>query len=547
MNNEIEIKSLTPIKIANLHDLEYEKPTHALVRNTDLVLIRYGDEDVSVLYGRCLHRGALLADGDVVGDNLVCGVHKWDFRYVTGISEYNPNERLKKFHAWVKNYELFIDEQDIIEFERTFPQTMYKRHEYLGAYIAIHEDPAEPENNYIRNLAMKGLPGSHGEMVAMGVSRKLLPIWDKIQILPAQLANFPLFDHEPVSTSVIIGPQAKNPLKLDIPIFISDMSYGSLSEEAKISLAMGAEKAGTGICSGEGGMLPEEQTNNSRYFYEFASAKFGFTWDKLLKVQAFHFKGGQSAKTGTGGHLPGNKVVGKIAKVRGLEEGKDAISPSRFVDFNSFDDFKNFATQVREKTGGIPIGFKLSANHIEDDIDAALEIGVDYIILDGRGGGTGAAPKLFRNHISVPTIPALARARKLLDNRKRGDVTLIITGGLRTAPDFIKALALGADAIAVSNSALQAIGCQGMRACNTNNCPVGIATQKPHLRSRLDVNKSAEQLARFLISSIGLMKVMARACGHDSLAKFNVNDLSTFDEEMGKLTGIRYAGINSLD
>jgi glutamate synthase domain-containing protein 2 len=512
MNSKIEINSVKPIKIANLKELELKKLAHVLVRNTDLVLIKYTKEDVSVLYGRCLHRGALLSDGFIKNDNLVCGVHKWDFRYQTGISEYNPNERLQKFHAWVKEDEVYIDEQEIIEFERGFPQTMYKRDEYLGAYIAIHEDSAEPENKYIRNLAMKGLTGSHGEMVAMGVSRTLLPSWNNIQILTAQLANTPLFDKDPIETSVIIGPNAKKPLKLEIPIFVSDMSFGSLSEEAKIALARGAENAGTGICSGEGGMLPEEQDENSKYFYELASAKFGFTWDKLLKVQAFHFKGGQAAKTGTGGHLPGSKVVGKIAKVRGLEEGKDAISPSRFKDFNSLDDFKIFANQVRDKTGGIPIGFKLSANHIEDDIDAALEIGVDYIILDGRGGGTGAAPKLFRDHISVPTIPALARARKHLDNLGRRDITLVITGGLRTAPDFIKALALGADAIAVSNSALQAIGCQGMR-------------------------------TRFLKSSVELMKVMARACGHDSFSKFNINDLSTFDHEMSSLSGVKYSGI----
>jgi glutamate synthase domain-containing protein 2 len=123
---------------------------------------------------------------------------------------------------------------------------------------------------------------------------------------------------------------------------------------------------------------------------------------------------------------------------------------------------------------------------------------MDYVILDGRGGGTGAAPLLFRDHISVPTMPALARARAHLDRRGRRDVTLVITGGLRHAPDFAKALALGADAVAVANSAIQAIGCLGMRACNTNHCPVGIATQKPHLRARLPVDEAAHRLDRFL-------------------------------------------------
>ena len=321
------------------------------------------------------------------------------------------------------------------------------------------------------------------------------------------------------------------------------MSFGALSQEAKTALARGAELAGTGICSGEGGMLPEEQAENSRYFYELASARFGWSWDVLPKVQAFHFKGGQGAKTGTGGHLPGDKVVGKIAEVRHLPEGTAAISPARFPDWTSVDDFRRFADEVRERTGGIPIGFKLSAQHIEDDLDAALSIGVDYVILDGRGGGTGAAPLLFRDNISVPTIPALARARRHLDRRNRRDVTLVATGGLRHAPDFAKALALGADAVAVANSAIQAIGCLGMRACNTNNCPVGIATQQPHLRARLPVEEAAQRLNRFLRATVELMQILARACGHSHLREFSADDLTTFDREMAHLTGIAYGGV----
>ena len=375
----------------------------------------------------------------------------------------------------------------------------------------------------------------------MGVDRNTLPKWDNIQFLPAQLATRPLLDEESVATKVVIGPNAKKPLELDIPLFVSDMSFGALSREAKISLSKGAELAGTGICSGEGGMLPEEQANNSRYFYELASAQFGFSWDKLDNVQAFHFKGGQGAKTGTGGHLPGSKVSKEIAEVK---EGETAISPATFPDFHGVDDFKKFAKQVRERTGGIPIGFKIAASHIEKDIQFALDVGVDYIILDGRGGGTGSAPTILRDHINVPTIPALARARKYLDKVGANNVTLVITGGLRVAEDFAKALMLGADAIAVSNSALQAIGCLGMRACGSNNCPVGIATQKESLRSRLIIDSSAKQLHNFFDATNDLIKVVARACGYDDVNKFNHDDLSTFDVDIHKLTGINYAGIN---
>ena len=322
------------------------------------------------------------------------------------------------------------------------------------------------------------------------------------------------------------------------------MSFGALSEPAKVALAQGAEMVGTGVCSGEGGMLPEEQSKNSRYLYELASARFGFSWDKLAKVQAFHFKGGQGAKTGTGGHLPGAKVKGKIAEVRDLTVGEDAISPARFPDWTEVSQIREFADEVRDRTGGIPIGYKLSAQHIEKDIDAAIELGVDYIILDGRGGGTGAAPILFRDNISVPTIPALARARQHLDKAGKNKISLIITGGLRKPADFIKAMALGADAIALSNAAMQAIGCLAMRACHTNNCPVGIATQKPHLVSRLVVEKSAQQLANFFEASVTLMQVMARACGHDHISKFNIEDLTTWKKEIAELSGIAFGGVN---
>ena len=416
-----------------------------------------------------------------------------------------------------------------------------------GAPIA-RPTPEEPTVAFIHALARDGLSkvGHHGPMTSMGVPRKDLPHWDDIQIMAAQMATKPLLDDVAVGTELIIGPNADKPLRLDIPLFVSDMSFGALSEEAKISLAKGAELAGTGICSGEGGMLSDEQAANSRYLYELASAQFGYREDLMAQVQAFHFKGGQGAKTGTGGHLPGSKNIGKISEVRGIPEGEAAISPSTFTNLHSADDFLRFGDRVRELSGGIPIGMKLSANHIEADMEFALESGVDYIILDGRGGGTGAAPEMFRDHISVPTIPALARARRFLDDAgASGRVTLIITGGLRVPIDFVKAMALGADGVALSNSAMQAIGCVGARMCNSNNCPAGIATQKPELRARLNIDTSAERLATFFQASVELMSVMARACGHDHLSEFTQHDLATWDHKMARLSGIRFSGLSS--
>ncbi|EEE35792.1 ferredoxin-dependent glutamate synthase [Rhodobacteraceae bacterium KLH11] len=532
------------VEIYRYDDLADRKPEYALVGEVDLVVVRF-DDKVSVMYGRCAHRGALMSDGFVDGDNLICGVHNWDYRVDSGVSEYNNAESLYKFQSWVEDGAILVDEDEINLWAEENPQP-FNRDEYLGLYAdTSHGTEEEPYNQLIQNYAKNGLSkvGHHGVVESMGVPRTQLPDWDDIQILAAQLAKQPLLDEDAVGTEVVIGPNAKKPLTLKIPLFVSDMSFGALSEPAKVALATGAEMAGTGICSGEGGMLPDEQEANSRYFYELASARFGFSWDKLDRVQAFHFKGGQGAKTGTGGHLPGPKVKGKIAKVRELEPGTPAVSPPRFPEWTEVSQIRDFADEVRERTGGIPIGYKLSAQHIEKDIDAALDVGVDYIILDGRGGGTGAAPIIFRDNISVPTIPALARARMHLDRIGRKDITLVITGGLRKPGDFVKAMALGADAIAVSNSAMQAIGCLGMRACHTNNCPVGIATQKPGLMRRIQVEKSARQLANFFETSTHLMQVMARACGHNHVSKFNRDDLTTWKREMADLTGVAYGGV----
>jgi len=536
---------MRPVAVAAYDGLAPLQPTYALVEGVDLVVIRWDEgREVSVLYGRCLHRGALLADGHIEGENLICGLHQWDYRYRTGVSQYHNNEVLHRFVAWVEDGQVLVDADEVVEWRRAHPQH-YERDAYQGTYQDITVHHAEPHTPLIHELAGFGLErtGAHGPVHAMGVPRSHLPSWDDIQFVTAQLARPPLLDAGKVATELTIGPRAAKPLRLEIPLFVSDMSFGALSAEAKMALARGAELAGTGIASGEGGMLAEEQEANGRYFYELASARFGFSWDKVARVQAFHFKGGQAAKTGTGGHLPGPKVTPRIAETRGIPVGVPAVSPARFSNWETPADFREFADEVRERTGGIPIGFKLSAQHIEDDLDAALDVGVDYVILDGRGGGTGAAPLVFRNNISVPTIPALARARRHLDSAGAGHVTLIITGGLRIPADFAKAMALGADGVAVSNAAMQAIGCLGMRACHTDNCPVGIATQKEHLRARLPVEEAGLRLARFFGASADLMKELAAASGHGRLDEFSIADLTTFDRQMADLTGIEFGGV----
>ncbi|TDR22361.1 glutamate synthase-related protein [Marinicella litoralis] len=415
--------------------------------------------------------------------------------------------------------------------------------------VAAKPSKLEPHVALIHQMAKEGVEGlgEEGPLTAMGAPRTELPSWDHIQIMTAQLNPRPLTEGDAVNSSLIIGPKARKPLHLSMPLFVSDMSFGALSEETKTALAKGAQMVETGICSGEGGMLPEEQANNQRYLYELGSGRIGYKDEILDRIQAFHFKAGQAAKTGIGGHLPGNKVTEKIAEVRNIEVGSDSVSPATFDDLETPADFKNFADHVRQRTGGIPVGFKISANRIEQTIDFALEASADYIILDGRGGGTGAAPALFRDHISVPTIPALARARRHLDRCGVGrDVTLIITGGLRVPADFIKAMAMGADGIALANASIQAVGCVGARICNTNQCPAGIATQDPELRALIKVDEASLRVANFYQSAVAMMKVMAKACGHDDLNQFCSEDIATWHRDMALLSGINYSGVSDL-
>ena len=200
------------IKTLKFSELQDRTPTHYQVNGLDLVMVKY-DENISVLYGRCLHRGALMADGHIDGDNLICGVHGWDYRYDTGVSEYNNAEVLHKFTAEVQDDYVLVDEDEINRFLEQHPQP-FNRDAYLGQYADTHPETTEPYTGYIKELAQNGLKnyGHHGPSEAMGVDRNTLPKWEDIQFLPAQLAKRPLLDEEAVGTSVVIGPNAKKPL-----------------------------------------------------------------------------------------------------------------------------------------------------------------------------------------------------------------------------------------------------------------------------------------------------------------------------------------------
>ena len=364
--------------------------------------------------------------------------------------------------------------------------------------------------------------------------------WDEILIKGAQLAKMPLNKKAPVNTKTVIGSRAAKPLVIETPIYISHMSFGALSKEAKIALAKGSAAVQTIICSGEGGILPEEFDAAYRYVFEYVPNQYSATEDNLKNVDAIEIKIGQSAKPGMGGHLPGNKVTSEIAKIRGFKEGEDIISPSHFEDIRSREDLKQRVDWLRKTSGGRPIGIKLAAGDIEADIEFAVYAGPDFITIDGRAGATGSAPKFVKASTSIPTLFAIYRARKYLDENEVTDISLMITGGLRISSDFAKALALGADAVAISTSALIAIGCQQYRVCNTGKCPMGIATQDPELRRRLDIDLAAQRLENFLRISTEELKDFARLTGNDDVHGLAVSNLCTTSSEISNYTAIAH-------
>ena len=362
--------------------------------------------------------------------------------------------------------------------------------------------------------------------------------WDEILFKGAQLATLPLNADEPVTTQTVIGPQAKKPLIIDTPIYVSHMSFGALSKEAKTALAKGSAAVKTAMCSGEGGILPESIENAHKYIFEYVPNQYSVTEENLRRVDAIEIKIGQSAKPGMGGHLPGHKVTDEIAAIRGFPPGQDIVSPSHFKDINNKEELKQKVDWLREASQGKPIGVKIAAGHIEADLEVALYANPDFITIDGRAGATGAAPKFIKAATSVPTIFALLSARKALENRK--EISLIITGGLRVSSDFAKALALGADAVAIATAALIAIGCQQYRICNTGKCPVGIATQDPALRSRCNIDKSAKRLANYLRVVTEELKDFSRLTGKQDIHQLSMSDLFTTNSEISNHTDIEH-------
>ena len=371
-------------------------------------------------------------------------------------------------------------------------------------------------------------------------TRKPTFSWDEILIKGAQLAKLPLNKDETVSTETVLGPGADKPLIVQTPVYITHMSFGALSPEAKTALAMGSAAVKAAMCSGEGGILPDSIDNSYKYIFEYVPNQYSVSEENLKRVDAIEIKFGQTAKPGMGGHLPGNKVTQEIAEIRGFKPGEDIISPAKFEDIKNRDELKAKIDWLRETSGGRPIGVKFAAGNIEADLAAALFAKPDFITLDGRAGATGAAPKFVKASTSVPTIFALYRARKFLDENDGGHISLVITGGFRVSADIAKALALGANAVAIGTAALMAIGCQQYKICNTGKCPMGIATQDPTLRANLKVEKAARRLENFLKVTTNELKDFTRLTGNENVHGLSIADLCTVNSEISNYTAIEH-------
>lgn len=380
-----------------------------------------------------------------------------------------------------------------------------------------------------------------GKSLSAAMATELpMPSWDEILFLGAQLDPMPLEEHAPVDTSVVIGTHAAKPLVLENPVYISHMSFGALSMEAKLSLARGSAMAHSAMCSGEGGILPEEMQAADKYIFEYVGNRYSVTPENLRGADAIEIKIGQGTKPGMGGHLPGEKVTREISEIRNKPIGKDIIAPARFPDINTKEDLKNLISQIRYASGGRPVGVKLAAGRIERDLAFCVYAEPDFITIDGRGGATGSSPRFLRDSSSVPTIYALYRARKYLDSI-HSDISLIITGGLRVSSDFAKAIAMGADAVAVASAPLIALACQQYKICGTGMCPMGVATQDEELRGRLHPDAAAARVANFLNVSLEELKMFARITGHARLHDLSVEDLCTVSREISEYTNIPHA------
>jgi glutamate synthase domain-containing protein 2 len=363
--------------------------------------------------------------------------------------------------------------------------------------------------------------------------------FDDLVFVPAQLSKRPMdYYREKIHAGTVLGKYSKKPIKIEAPIIMGAMSFGALSKEAKIALAKASRIAGTIANTGEGGVLTEEREFARFLIVQYSTGRFGISEEILKKADAIEIKIGQGAKPGMGGLLPKEKITPEIAKIRNVPLGKDVRSPAYHPDIKNIEDLKEKIDWLRNLTAGIPIILKLAAGDVENDVKLAIKADPDVIAIDGLEGGTGAAPEVIMDEVGIPTMAALVKARETLDNLGAKQ-QLWIGGGLNKGSDFAKALALGADAVFCGTALLMAMGCLSCKLCYLGKCPVGIATQEPELRKKLNIETASQNVANFIKNSAEEMKMIAASCGEDDVHRLNKGHLRALNSQISEITGVK--------
>jgi len=420
--------------------------------------------------------------------------------------------------------------------------------------------------DYIRNASAHGLY----EIRGMGAKRKVAN-FDDLVFLGASLSRYPLEGYrEKCETKTLLGTRfAKKPLELAIPITIAGMSFGSLSAHVKEALGRAATEMGTSTTTGDGGMTQEERLSSKTLVYQCLPSRYGFNPDDVRRADAIEVVIGQGAKPGGGGMLLGQKVSERVAGMRTLPEGIDQRSACRHPDWTGPDDLTIKIQELRELTDWEkPIYVKVGATRTFNDVKLAVHAGADVIVVDGMQGGTAATQTCFIEHIGIPTLGAVRQAVDALEDlNMKGTVQLIVSGGIRTGPDIAKALAMGADAVAIGQGVLVALGCNSetyiqngehlsaeddyaalgtapgfCHHCHTGKCPVGITTQDILLEQRLQPEVGAKRLRNYLKTLNMELTTIARACGKQNVHHLEREDLVALTVEAAAMARLPLAG-----
>jgi glutamate synthase domain-containing protein 2 len=435
---------------------------------------------------------------------------------------------------------------------------------------AIRINPAESEMvsrapwtfPQVEEIHHKSLTGEY-QLRGFG-AMGYVPTFDNITVVPSQIASAAPRDkyREECRMEVVIGEDTcENPIRLHYPFVFPAMSFGALSKEARMALAIGAAMTGISSDTGEGGLVKEETWLIKGYedeartrrrwepggylVIQWSTGRWGVSADYVRAGDAVEIKIGQGAKPGMGGHLLGSKVTSEVAAVRGVPVGSDALSPCRYYDVQGLEDMKRMVAFMRDVTDyKIPILFKLGPSRPYDDIRACVEAGADAISIDGHVGGTGASPAVVTQGVGIPTVALIPPAvRALKDMGVHHKVKLFVLGGMRNGLDAYKAIAMGADGVGFGAAAEIAMGCRACMACHIGRCPYGITSQVPELRARLDPVQAGERLANFIKATAEELKILTMLSGHDDIRGLSEEDLRAMEPNVAAVTGLKLVGL----